>query len=179
MRLKALGIEYSEEAITERILKQRRPERIQPFHPAVNHARYKGSLKRRKSSVKGLRALYLHYVYLLRRTQQQTTRRTSFKLREDIRKMDQITTQTKLLCKHCIDTKEQLLEFINHCEKEKVALLGERLSIRNRKRRTADENALEWYMVRSKEITCMLSTIRGEMKAADDVLSRLNGIGEN
>lgn len=67
VRLKTLGEQYAEEAITQRILRQRQPERtLRPFHPSVNHAKYKGNLKRRKASFKGLRALYLHYVYLLR-----------------------------------------------------------------------------------------------------------------
>ncbi len=173
VRLKTLGEDYTEEAITRRILKQRYPEsKLKPFYPAVRRAKYVGSLKRSKSSVKGLRALYLHYVYLLRRSQRQATQKASFRLREDIRKLDEIVEQTKLLCKYRIDTKEQLETFMERCEAERVHLVGERKTDNNRKRRTTNEAGLEAFLKRSKEITSQLAVIRNEVKAANGILSR-------
>lgn len=173
VRLKTLGTEYSEEAIKQRILRQRQPERIlQPFHPAMNHARYIGSLKHRQASVKGLRALYLHYIYLLRRVQRQPTQKASFRLREDIRKLDEITVQTKLLCRHRIDTKEQLEAFIERREAERVHLVSRRKTINNRKRRTIAGAGLEELQIQSKEITSQIAEIRMDNKVANEILSR-------
>lgn len=135
-------------------------------------ATYKGSLKHRMSSVKGLRALYLHYVYLLSRVQRQPIKKASFRLREDIRKLDEITAQTKLLCRHQIDTKEQLEAFIKHSEAERAHLVSERKAVNNRKRRTTDEVSLEKYQTQSKEVTRQLAVIRSELKAANEVLFR-------
>lgn len=91
VRLKTLGEDYTEEAITRRILKQQRPESmLKPFQPAVKQAKYIGSHKNHKPTVKGLRALYLHYVYLLRRVQRQPAQKASLRLREDVRKLDKI-----------------------------------------------------------------------------------------
>jgi hypothetical protein len=127
VRLKTLGDNYTEKAITERILSHRLPERIlRPFKAAMKRVKYKGDFKRHRSSVKGLRALYFHYLYLLRKAQRQPMQRVSFLLREDIRKMHEFAAQIKLLCKYCIDTKEQRLEFIDTREAEKTQLVNQR-----------------------------------------------------
>lgn len=173
VRLKTLGEVYTEETITQQILRQRQPERtLQPFHPEVNHAKYNGSLKRQKSSVKGLRALYLHYVYLLRRAQRQPAQKASFRLREDIRKLDEIVVQTKFLCKYRIDTKEQLEAFLERREAEHVHLVSERNAINNRKRRTTAGVGMEELQIQSKEITSQIAEIRIDNKVANGILSR-------
>jgi hypothetical protein len=102
VRLKTLGENYKEDAIKQRILSQMLPERIlRPFQPTFKHVKYNGNIKFHNSSIKGLRALYFHYVYLLQKAHRQPTKSASFLLREDIRKMDEFTTQTKLLWKLC------------------------------------------------------------------------------
>ena len=172
VRLKTLGEAYTEESITQRILKQQRPELLKPIRPAVTHARYIGSLKRSKPSVKGLRALYLHYVYLLKRAQGQPAQKVSFRLREDVRKLDDIIAQTKLLCRYRIDTREQLEDFIERCDTEKKRLVEERKGIGSLKRKTVDVEALEGYRKRAEEITERLVEIRKELKLEKAVLER-------
>ncbi len=173
VRLKTLGETYTEEAITRRILKQQRPASIsKPFHPGVKRAKYIGSPRRHKSSVKGLRALYLHYVYLLKRAQRQPTQKVSFRLREDVRKMDEIIAQTKLLCKYQIDTREHLEAFLERSAAESTRLIDERKTVNSRKRRTTEDVSFEEYQKRSDEITGHLAVIRSEVKAANGILSR-------
>ena len=172
-RLKTLGDNYTEEAIKQRILRQRLPEHIlKPIQPTVKYARFEGNFKLLKPSIKGLRALYFHYLYLLRKAQRQPTQYVSFLLREDIRKMDAFTAQTKLLCKYRIETKEELLDLITDHKWEKVQLTGERRLINNRKRRTTDEIRLTECRVPSDKITNRLSVILRELKAANAVLNR-------
>ena len=72
VRLKTLGENYSEDAIKYRILAQQCPE--YPPKPArfeIKHVRYKGDFNLIKPTIKGLRALYLYYLYLLRKAQKQ------------------------------------------------------------------------------------------------------------
>ncbi len=70
VRLRSLGERYAEDAIRQRILKQRAPER--PAKPAPSiplRIRVHGDFHLSKVTWKGLRALYFFYLRKLRRTQ--------------------------------------------------------------------------------------------------------------
>jgi hypothetical protein len=173
VRLKTLGENYSEEAIKYRIFAQQRaefpPERVQTV---VKHARYKGGFKLMKPTIKGLQALYLYYLYLLRKAQRQPAQQVSFLLREDIRKMDDFSAQAKLLSKYRIETKEQLIGVISYLEKERDRLIAERKTIGYRKRRTTNAEKLEEYCQENKAITVIITKIRNDLKLAGGVLDR-------
>ena len=173
VRLKTLGENYSEDAIKCRILVQQQPEYPpRPAKTVVKHARYKGDFKLMKPTIKGLRALYFHYLYLLRRAQRQPVQQVSFLLREDIRKMDEFSAQAKLLGKYNIETEEQLENFISSLEKEKDALISERKTIGYRKRRATDAENIEWYIERGKAISIWLPKVREELKLAEVIFFR-------
>lgn len=175
VRLKTLGDDYTEVAITRRILQQLPERNVQPFHPAAKHGRYNGVFQHPRPSVKGLRALYLHYVFLLRKAlRQPAVRRVSFLLREDIRKMDEYSEQARFLCKYRIDTKEQLIEWLKDRDKEKNRLISERTAIGNHIRCTKDETRLTEFYDRRKDITAQLSDIRSKLKLAKNIQSRSN-----
>jgi hypothetical protein len=129
-RLKTLGENYSEEAIKYRILAQRIPERPKPmFHQNQKYGRIKGSLKNAKK-IKGLRALYLYYCYKLGVFPKENPGKSLHPLlREEIRHMDEISAQTKLLIKNKIDTKDQLNSFIDKLEDEQITLKCQRAKI--------------------------------------------------
>ena len=172
IRLKTLGDNYTEDAIKRRILSQRLPERIiKPIQPAIMHSKSRGDFKLMKPTIKGLRALYFYYLYLLRKAQRQPES-APFLLREDIRKMDEFSAQTKLLCKHRIETKEQLVVFISGLEHKKGMLIAERKTIVYNKRRTADKVKLEKYSEKASSINDKLTEIRKEFKLANLVLGR-------
>jgi hypothetical protein len=178
IRLKTLGDNYSEDAIKRRILTQRLPERaLKPIQPAIKHAKYMGDFKLIKPTIKGLRALYFYYLYLLRKAQRQPES-APFLLREDIRKMDEFSAQTKLLCKHRIETKEQLEDFISGLEHEKGMLIAERKTIVYNKRRTADETKIEKFNERSLSIAGKISDIRNELRLAKEVIIKSDAIIE-
>jgi hypothetical protein len=173
IRLKTLGDNYTEEAIKYRILAQRSPEYPpRPAQTAVKYARYKGDFKLMKPTIKGLRALYFYYLFLIRKAQRQPTQQVSFLLREDIRRMDEITAQAKLLGKYKIETKEQLVEFLTGLEKEKAGLISERKAIRYHIRRMPDKGKVEADNERAIAITSRLSEIRKDKKSVEDVLYR-------
>lgn len=178
IRLKTLGDNYSEDAIKRRILSQSLPERIiKPMKPALEHAKYRGDFKLMKPSVKGLRALYFYYLYLLRKAQRQPES-APFLLREDIRKMDEYSAQTKLLCKHRIETKEQLVSFISGLENERDMLTAERKAIRYSKRETACKVKNEDNTERAISIDGRLSEVRRELKIAAIIHIRSEEINE-
>jgi hypothetical protein len=120
VRLKSLGTDYTEEAIHQRMIKLSLDERLKakkvltPIHE-VQHFHYNNKKPVSIIKLKGLRALYWRYVYLLRKAanyerRPSSSKRTHFLLREDIRKLDGYIAQFKLINAHRIENLAQLHE---------------------------------------------------------------------
>ena len=164
VRLKTLGDDYTEENIKERILKNRTPKRPQVL-PEPNRKRYtvRGCMNIRKTrKLTGLQALYFHYLYKMGILPKQcvSRKRTHFLLREDIWHMKQLISQTKLLCTHRIETKEQLLTYQNELKQEMTALINERKSFYNNLRRCKDDKQILAYKEQISGISKKLSLLR-------------------
>jgi hypothetical protein len=176
VRLKTLGDDYTEENIKERILKNRTPKRPQVL-PEPNRKRYtvRGCMNIRKTrKLTGLQALYFHYLYKMGILPKQcvSRKRTHFLLREDIWHMKQLISQTKLLCTHRIETKEQLLTYQNELKQEMTALINERKSFYNNFRRCKDDMQILAYKEQISGISKKLSLLRREVKLCTGILSR-------
>ena len=176
VRLKTLGDDYTEENIKERILKNRTPKRPQVL-PEPNRKRYtvRGCMNIRKTrKLTGLQALYFHYLYKMGILPKQcvSRKRTHFLLREDIWYMKQLISQTKLLCTHRIETKEQLLTYQNELKQEMTALINERKSFYNNLRRCKDDKQILAYKEQISGISKKLSLLRREVKLCTGILSR-------
>jgi flagellar motility protein MotE (MotC chaperone) len=172
VRLKTLGDDYTEENIKERILKNRTPKRPQVL-PEPNRKRYtvRGCMNIRKTrKLTGLQALYFHYLYKMGILPKQcvSRKRTHFLLREDIWHMKQLISQTKLLCTHRIETKEQLLTYQNELKQEMTALINERKSFYNNLRRCKDDKQILAYKEQISGISKKLPLLRrGECSCKD------------
>jgi hypothetical protein len=176
VRLKTLGDDYTEETIKERILKNRTPKRPQVL-PEPKRKRYtvRGCMNIRKTrKLTGLQALYFHYLYKMGILPKQcvSRKRTHFLLREDIWHMKQLISQTKLLCTHRIETKEQLLTYQNELKQEMTALINERKSFYNNLRRCKDDKQILAYKEQISGISKKLSLLRREVKLCTGILSR-------
>lgn len=109
VRLRSLGEQYTEDAIRQRILKQRAPERRDTDTVKVLRVKAKGDFILHKVTWKSIRALYYYYLHKLRAASRQPER-APYLLRDDLRYMDVLSEQAKLLNKYGIDSKEQLEE---------------------------------------------------------------------
>ena len=129
------GDDYTIESIRRRILAQKRPERtpILPDSPP-RKARYTGTIHRAKRMT-GPRALYFYYLYRMgalpkQRQRQPNPKRVYFLFREDIRFMQNIARETRLLVAHGIDSAAQLAAYKDGltaqigvlCEKRKAGI---------------------------------------------------------
>ena len=107
------GDDYTIESIRRRILAQNRPERtILLPNPPPRKARYNGTIHKAKRMTE-LRALYFYYLYRMgvlpkRRQRRPDPKRVYFLFREDIRFVQNIARETRLLVAHRIDSTEQL-----------------------------------------------------------------------
>jgi hypothetical protein len=176
VRLKTIGDDYTEEAIKQRILSNCAPKR-QQIIPEPKRKRYtiRGSMNlKNKRKLTGLQALYFHYLYKMGILPKQrvSNKRTHFLLREDLRHMEELTAQIKLLCIHHIVNKEQLLTYKSGLEKEISALSDTRKSLYNRIRRCKDDMQNAEYKEQIAGLSKRLSLLRKEVKLCTGILSR-------
>lgn len=159
VRLRSLGENYTEEAIRQRILRQRSPRKThEPKPKRVIHVKVYGDFRLSKITWKGLRALYFFYLRKLRIAQHQPSERVSYLIREDLRQLDKISEQNKFLIRHKIDTPEQLADFEKNAEQTIEKLTSERKGLMNEKRRIGTSP------MREAEIMAQISSISGELK---------------
>jgi hypothetical protein len=180
VRLYTLGNNYTEEAIRQRILRQRMPVRpLRPEPPTARYVKVRGDFKLYRVTWKGLRALYFHYLYKLREAQRQSAGQAPFLLREDIRLMDAITEQAKFLHRHGIDNDTQFNNFRADAERQIAALTTKRKAMSNEKRRVSvPEERRAQLGEQISGLSAQLKSLRRDMKLCDAILERSVVIAE-
>ncbi|MEG0735895.1 MAG: relaxase/mobilization nuclease domain-containing protein, partial [Longicatena sp.] len=127
---------YDEEHIKERILQNTivKVESVQK--PNVMKVKYIGNLKKARK-LTGFRALYFHYLYHMGILPKNSApkKRVHFLLKEDLRYMDQITKETTLICRHRINTIEDLDKQEQFVQERLNRLIKERRCVYNKIRR--------------------------------------------
>jgi len=179
------GEDYSIEQIRRRILSQTRAEK-KPSEPPrqVIRIRLFGSLENTRK-ITGFRALYFHYCYLLgifpKNNPKQNKRRLHFLLREDLRKLDDITAETRLLTGHRIDTAEQLFSYRSEVKDKISNLTAERKQLYKLQRTAAVKADPEKAAEIKKQISVIskeLATLRKEVSLCDNIAERSGVIKE-
>lgn len=175
--IRNFGEDYSIEQIRRRILSQTRAEK-KPSKPTrqVIRIRLFGSLEKTRK-ITGFRALYFHYCYLLGifpKNNPKQNRRLHFLLREDLRKLDDITAETRLLVRNRIDTAEQLFSYQSEVKDKITALTAERKQL-YKLQRTA---AVKADPKKAAEIKDRISALSKELAALRKEVSLCDGIAE-
>lgn len=175
--IRNLGEDYSIENIRRRILLQTRAEK-RPSEPTrkVIRIRLFGSLENTRK-ITGFRALYFHYCYLLGifpKNKPKQNRRLHFLLQEDLRKLDAITAETRLLAGHRIDTAEQLFSYQSEVKGKISELTAERKELYKSQRTAAVKADSE----KSAKIKDRISALSKELAALRKEVSLCDGIAE-
>lgn len=171
VRFKTLGEHYTPEAIRRRILEPK------PFLPAGKKSRRRklrtGGKPLRKLT--GLRALYFSYLYKMGALPRKPSR-SSFAVREDIRRLDKRIAQMQFLSKHRIDNREQLAALEKEAEAQISALLRKRRMLYRQKSNPPDVAVLneKLHDLRKttkfcREIAEQLAEMENRMKAVQPV----------
>ena len=175
-RLYRLGENYTNKRIVERISENSYAVKFSKFAPEHKPVRIyfvKGSLKRTKK-IGGLRGLYLHYCYKLgffRKGRKQNPARLHYLLKDDLMKMEYIAQETRLLCRHHIDTAEQLFSYQQSLQDEMQNLLAERQELYAQKNHPAAKERLSAIALRLREI-------RKEVRQCDNIAERSQSLKE-
>lgn len=183
--MRNFGEDYSIENIRRRILSQSRPERPAPDPPrTVIRIRLFGSLEKARK-ITGFRALYFHYCYLLgifpKNKPRQNPKRLHFLLREDLRKLDAITAETRLLVRNRIDTAEQLFSYRSEIQQKTESLIADRKELYRLSRTVAvksDENKTAEIKSRIAAVSKEITLLRKELSLCDGIAARSGVIKE-
>ena len=169
------GDDYTIEAIRRRILAQARPERPRaPQEPARKAVRFRGNIHRARR-LTGLRALYFYYLYrmgVLPKKREPNPKRVYFLFREDIRHMQNIARETRLLVTHGIDTDVQLAAHKNGVTERITTLSSQRKRLRNKQRSAKDEDALAGLKSEIAALSAQIGELRREVRLCENIETR-------
>ncbi len=126
-RLSSMGKGYSEEEIKERLMEKRLNGRyLPPKKKPKGKARLNGKYHKSRK-IKGIRALYWRYLYLLGKVRKRTaSKKVSPLLYDDVIQFEKYVKQNKFLCENKIDTTEDLMKMKSFFDGEISRLIAER-----------------------------------------------------
>jgi hypothetical protein len=169
------GEDYSIEAIRNRILANTRPQRIIiPADKPPKHIRFIGKLNTTRK-ITGLRALYFSYLYkmgVLPKKREKNPASVYFLFREDIRFVQNIAKETRLLVKYGIDTAEQLTAHKDGLTNQIISLSGERKSLRYQARSVRDEDKSAAMKTEIAALSTKIGELRREVRLCEDIETR-------
>ena len=199
IRLRSLGVGYSEDELKERILKQDRApsigdtsakkrsdacpastpstiKRNQFFRP-LKTAKSSYSIRKPSYSTrkrKGPIPLYIRYLYQMGalKPRSSSSRRTHFLLREDIRYLDRILDEFKLIRTQRLDRYQDLLDYRTSKTEQIEHLLTERKNLHLQKKANTNPAILNELDIQVKTINQQLRQCRRELKLCDGIQAR-------
>ena len=169
------GADYSIEGIRDRILANTRPQRrIIPAEKSPTRAHLIGNLKTVRR-ITGLRALYFSYLYkmgVLPKKREPNPNRVYFLFREDIRFVQNISREARLLATHGIDTGDQLTAHRDGLTSEIISLSGTRKHLRYQARSVRDEDKLAAVKAEIAVLSVKIGELRRDVRLCEDIAVR-------
>lgn len=190
VRMVRLGEGYDNKSILDRIYLDDSPARFrgnrefwleqhERLKSKPEKVRLSGSVHRIKK-VTGLRALYLHYCYLLGYLPREKPHKPlSPEMREAVRRMDRYSAQAKLAAAHKLDSIPAVKAFIAQTENAMQTVIARRNRLYNRMRRCRSPEELEELKAARDQCTQQLSALRREKNTAQGIIDSQKEIQEN
>ena len=175
IRLDSLGEGYTEADLKARLRGE--AEKTTPVQVHIpQQKRY--SVKRHsgnscKTKPRGLRRLYLHYLYLLAPPRPYQRQPVPFNVRAEVRKLDQYKRQFALLQKYRIENESQLSMLADALQAEIDSLVFSRQDLYRRKRRGEDVAA------EISGINLALRPLRRELRCCQNISASVPQIHEH
>lgn len=175
IRLDSLGTGYTEAELKARLRGAVLDEPpTQTYIPQRKRYRVKNSKRSYISNKpKGLRRLYLYYLYILSPPKQAKRKKVPFNVRAEMRKLDQYKRQFALLQKYRIENESQLSMLADALQAEIDSLTFSRRDLYRRKRRNEDvSNEIS-------EINLALRPIRRELRCCQNISASIPQVQEH
>ena len=166
-RMDKLGEGYTEQDIFERL------KNNATYMRATNYVPYQ-----RREKPKGLRALYLHYCYLLGELPKTrpNNREAYVAIKEDIKRARMYSEEAKLLGNNGIDTAEELSNYKDKLSGKLKELAYERAKLRNMLRRMHDTKKMQPIKDEISALSEQMAKLRREIKLCEDIAFRSGAI---
>ena len=182
IRLARLGEEYTNERIMERVRENPQTVRMQTFQRGSGRQKQYLLLirKDRIKKVGGLKGRYLRLCYELGYLPKYRQKPNSVHhlLKDELMKMDEISRQTRFLCRENITTAEGLQLSTEHRQLEVERLTEKRDELRKEIRRRIPVEQKELCKEQISEITGQLKLLREELKLCEGIRQRSEEIRE-
>ena len=196
IRLRSLGDDYTEESIRKRLLNTSRDDQAVAEHDELSTVTTKsGPSSNQPSPLYQSRPGYkpfpsLHHIYARKRRKgfvplyiryliqmgalrpRSSTRRTHFLLREDIRYLDRITAEFRLITDKRLDTYKDLLQYKQALSDQIIHLMSERKGLQLQMKREISEIPPPTLKEASKAITIQIRRNRRELALCEDIQQR-------
>lgn len=177
IRLDSLGENYTDTAISDRIQTIKSWNR-KPLPEPRKIYHYNGNFKN-APKITGLRALYFHYVYLLRgATNGTSNKKVSRYLLEDTIKFDRYLAQHRFLVKNQIENTSELHIMKATLEKEIALQISERKPLYKVRVNAKDEEERQAVSEKIEKLTGSLKTLRRDMRMCGQIAADVDKILE-
>lgn len=176
---RAFGSDYTIEAIEKRIENTLLP-RV-PFLEELNsNNKQKVKFKKKSNTNKNMSKLFNYYCYLLKVYPQKNPRKfLSKELQKEVKEMDKISEQTKLLLNNKIKTYEQLLLYKENLDTDIKELSSKREYLWKKYNKTKGEDTRISIKEEINTISKTINLKKKELKLCNGIESRSNVIEKN
>ena len=183
MGLYRMGEDYSNERIMERVSEEKESKSFLVFKKTV-YVRRQYNLQTRQNKIKkvgGLKGLYLHYCYLLGYLPKYTKKplRVSPVIRDDIKKIDMISEEARLIERNRLSDIDSLLRY----KEERLGLITEKIDERNKAQNILRKKASEREQSQARKLANSLKdeiqALRKEVRLLEHIEERSKVIEEN
>lgn len=173
---KAFGSDYSKDSINERLYHSRQVV----FKPMPHKSIFQEYLATTNNHHKGIYGLYLYYCYLLGVFPKKHPKQyLSYSIRQEIKKLDSFSEQTRFMVDNRIETIEDLDNFAKNNYKEYSNLMGKRENLWKRYHRAKTEDKRSEILTEINEIQPKIKELRKLDNYCKEIRKRSISIQDN
>ena len=173
---KAFGDDYSKDRINERLYYSKQTA----FKPIPQKSIFQEYLTKANNHHKGIYGLYLYYCYLLGVFPKKYPKQyLSYSIRQEIKKLDSFSEQTRFMVANKIETKEDLEAFAKNNYEEYQNLMGKRENLWKRYHRVKTEDKKSDILAEINSIQPKIKELRRLDNYCKEIRKRSESIQNN
>ena len=172
------GNEYSIDRIKQRI-DEEYIKRVPFIEEYGNKKKYNANYYKKRKP-KGFYALYIHYCYLLRVfPKKYPYQKLSPAIRADVRKMEEISNETRLLVRNNLKTDEQFFAFKEDKEKRLEELMDQRSKLWYKHKKSKSKQEKEEIKEQIDNLNKEINPLRKKVVLCKDIIERSKKMEQN
>ena len=128
-----------------------------------------------KKKAKGIKALYLHYCFLLKVYPKKYNKKIIYskEMKEEIKKMDKISNEVRLLCRKDIETVQELLAYKKSLTLDKKEYKTKVENLWRKNKKAKSENEKQEIYSEIKLLQNEIKKLNEEIELVEDIETRI------